>query len=798
MKIRTRIHRITFHAEDTGYTILKTKDKPQKTLVGHLQTDGKDLIDMEVLVEGEWIADKTYGKQFKFKTIKVEENEMFYFLAKVVKGLGRRLAGELMNTYSEQELEDIIENRPKELLNFKGIKKEKLKKIKESWSKHKQLKEYSKALTPFGASIVLLNKVYRHFNGAEEKAKEIQKNPYILTGVAGIGFKKADTVAIKMGIPKNSTNRIKAAIKFSLEEYTEQQGNSKIRVDLLFNVVKKILTEKNEEIYDLDINLYNKSLSELLTEQEIVVINNQEAVINFQLEENLEITTKQLYRAEKHIYDLIEHKTLTRDGIIEKNIDVWIEKKEKELGFILSQDQKDAIKMVNEGLSVFALAGYAGSGKSTISKLILDLISYGVKKEDIVCCAISGIASDRIRKTTGYNSQTIASLLIQAKKEKGINKKIILIDEASMINSKTMSQLLSNINYNTKLILVGDPAQLPPIGAGSPFSDIINLKLTNIAELVNIHRQAPDKVIASFANQIRVGKVPENFEADIYDDWKYYNVSVYNYQDLKKKYKNGEISEIEWNTIKKTNRMKIQSYIKRLVEKMEPDMKNMLKRRDFQGYIRKFQIITPIKGYELGTEELNNVIQKTINPQYQENKILKIPVFKDEKTGHIKYKEFHLFDKIVHTRNADMDCIEPENMKRYSEEGENITFQARIFNGMLGIIAKIDHETKDVFVYYPAEHIIVIYSFEEAIRLTMLAYAMTIHKTQGAEFDEVIMPITNAHFIMLNTKLLYTAITRAKNKINIVGEYYAMTGACRKLKDSERETVMQTIHSAIE
>ncbi|MFH0925930.1 MAG: AAA family ATPase [bacterium] len=758
------IKNIVYQNKENGYTVIRTTKN--ETLCGMLSEPGVNLTDAEFIAKGDWQRHKKFGNQFLFEEFKVNESDLFYFLSRIVKGVGKKLSKTLIDQYGEKGLEDTLDNNPTELIKIKGIKEKKLKKITANWNKFKDLKNLAEALVPYGASQILVNKTYRHFKEDKAIVEKIKENPYLITEVKGIGFKTADRISRDMGIAPHSHYRIRACIDFLLLNYTATQGNSCIKETVLYELLDEEIAfaDSNENKNSITVEQFKEVLTEMEKERDIQILPEEK------------ITSTYLYHAEKSIFEIAKNKGSLRTSQILLNIEGYIVSKEKEMGILFSKEQKAAIKVINEGYQFFILCGYAGTGKSVISKAILDLVSKVHHKELIMCCALSGIASDRIRKTSGYQAATLQGLLVKAEKEGGtLPYKVILIDESSMVNSEVFYRIFKAFYKDTVFILVGDPAQLPPIGAGDPFHDLIKKKVAPIVELTKIYRQSEEKVITYFANQIREARVPENYRG-MYEDFEFIDISIPNYFALKKKLK-----EEEMKKLRDENSQKILKYIIKIAKDFKKELSQFLQIKDIKNFITCFQLISPLKNGVLGTDNLNNELQNTINPQTEQQKIIDL-----------NFVKFYLFDKVIHIINQDMDCYTPQDFK--SRDRENKIQRKRIFNGMIGLLFAIDHEEELLWVFYPNDDLVVEYTFDDARELLKLAYALTIHKTQGSEFRKIIIPITFSHFIMLNNKLLYTAVTRAKEKCIIVGENYAFESACRRKDVTIRDTVISMLN----
>lgn len=777
-----KISNIIYQNQENGYIIFKTTHND--VVAGNYLDTDSDIVGAEFVAKGIYKKHKKYGEFFEFCEFDIKESELFYFLSRVVKGLGKNLANTIIAKFGEAKTIDILQNDPNQLLQIKGIKEKKLKQIVQNWHKFKELKSIADVLTPLGATNTLIHKVFTHFKNeitnSEGFIQRLKDNLYIITKVKGIGFKSADKLALKQGIKPNDTNRLKSCADYVLNKYTIEEGNSCITKDKLLELLN---IELQEDGFSLSMDMFLSLLYGLEIDEEIVIIKDK-------------ITTKYLYTAEKYIIDDLKNRvsSLSSPLLSDKKLQEYIAKKQDQMGVVFGEQQIEAITKINDGGGVFVLCGFAGSGKSTISKAILDLLveSGMYKRELIVCTALSGMASDRIRKTSGYNAMTIQSLLVknQASKNETLPYEVVLIDETSMVNSDLLYRVLKAIDKSTKLILVGDKAQLPPIGAGNPFCDIIDLNLAPQVLLSKIYRQSPDKVITLFANQIREGAVPQDFK-NKYDDFFFLTVAIPNFYQLKARVNKGEISQDEYKEYREANSNSILNTIKKSAQKIKSKLDSFYENKDLSSFLYNFQVITPMRGGILGTDSINTMLQDTLNPQNEIDKMITL--------SKIKY---HLKDKVVHTKNIDLDCMLIDDFKYISGDGEitqkveskeKLFFKKRIFNGMIGMIVKINFAEELIYVHYPNEMVIAEYSYDEASELISLAYALTIHKTQGSEYQNVVIPISFTHYNMLNNKLLYTAITRAKDKVVLIGEDYAFSATCKREDITLRETVIKSV-----
>ena len=740
MTLIGQIDRILFESEGFFIAVLKSGEKISGT---YFESDVENLKGSAITLEGHYEEHKKYGKTFKFDTIKVNQNELFFFLNKIIKGFTKKLSAVLIEHFGAEELVNILDNDIEKLLEFKGIKEKRLKKIQASWKQFRSMRRLGEFLSPYDVSPTLLTTIATAMKDVDEPCTKIKDNPYILTNINSIGFKRADELALKMGVASENEQRISSAMDYVLLNYCEAQGNSCIAKEVLFNGLDELLGFVNKQ------NLYEAALVERVAEQSIVIMKNER------------VSPARLYDAEKFLYDDFTTRAKLDSGGFVKDLESFLADTSLKLG----EQQKSAVEMINNGASLLFLVGYAGTGKSTTSKTILELLSTRYDKKEIITCALSGIAAQRISDTTGFESATIQSLLVKHEGSDKFPYSVVLIDEASMINSSLFARVMHKISKKAIVIIVGDDAQLPPIGAGNVLSDVLTLKLAPTVKLTQIYRQSEEQAITLIANQIRQAQIPEYRQK--YEDFEFVDVSIQNYYALK-----NQLSQEELKNLRDDNSQQIiAEIIHRVVASIEK-ARYRLSNKQIKEYLNYFQVITPMKGGILGSNNLNKVLQEYFNPNPK----------KCVKRGEL---EFRLMDKVVHTKNENMVSWSGEGFKEGEEANER-----RIFNGMSGLLFKIDEEEEQVFVFYPNEDVVVRYEYEELKSHLMLSYALTIHKVQGMEYDIVVIPMSFTHYIMHNTKLIYTAITRAKHKCIVIGEGGAFENACRRVDVTQRDTVL--------
>lgn len=702
-------------------------------------------------ITGSFVTQKS-EQIFKIETIELLDSNFFIFLKRNIGHFRPEILREILSIYTEEQLIDIIENDYHKLTEFKYLGTAIVKKINEKWIEQKTLYELSSPLAAFGLTDNLINRIYKYITFKKMFIKEFLDeffiNPYILTNVDLVGFKSADIIALKTGIPRDSIFRIESALLYSFNSIGDEKGDTAVNFKELVSQVKDLTEQKS--LKDTII----KDCLDILIKKELV----KELADNF-------YSLKKFYDYEEYILKFVQELRKREDKPLVNDIDNFIIKNEEELKFTLADEQKNAIELVNSGVATFALCGYAGTGKSTVSQVILNLF----KGKNVLCTAISGIATDRIRKATKQNAQIMHGILMGKVDVSNID--VLLIDESSMVNTEQFYFLLKKFEYKKdkiKIFFIGDKAQLPPIGPGNFFTDMIDLRLVPFIELKKIFRQSPDMILTTYAEQIRNGFVPTGYATGVYKDFQFITKEVPDFWNKK-----NNLDEKEFKAEKKQNQIDIRNI---LCEKYKVNVpKDYHKNVNWFDYVYSNQIITPMKQYELGVETINNDLQKLLA--------------NTEESVSFGFTKFCLYDKVVQTKNRMVETYEGLNIERAKG---SVLSKRKIFNGMLGMVIEVDKHEKQIYVVYPVENIICKYSMTDISGLN-LGYAITIHKAQGAEFHNVYIPINYAHFIMLNNKLLYTAITRAKKKVTLIGEKGAFAYACKTSDKVKRFSTIEAM-----
>lgn len=730
--------------ENSGFFIAVLKSG-EKIAAHYYESDVEHLVGAAVTLKGEWEEHRQHGRTFKTDSLLVNQNELFFFLNRVVKGFTKKLTAELIERYTQEGLIEILENDIEKLMEIKGMNAARLAKLSSGWKQFRSMRLLGEFLAPYGVTPTLLRLIATAMKGVNEPIEAIKNNPYGLMSISGIGFKKADEIARAMRVSDHDPRRIQAAMEYTLSEYCDQEGNSCIEPPLLYQKLDLLLELGDEDIYA-------EALEDRIHEDKIDLLPSKR------------VAPSRLYEAEKLLFDQFRRRGKERSQQLSDDLETFL----TEHTLTLGSQQREALEWINKGVGLLFLIGYAGTGKSTTAKALLDLLSTRIDRALIMTCALSGIASQRIRERSGYEGATIQSLLVKFESHDTMPYKVILIDEASMINSLLFARLIAKIDRDAVIIIVGDDAQLPPIGAGNPLTDAIALGLAPTVMLTQIYRQDADQAIALIANDVRQGIIPPY--RDAYKDFTFIGVDIPNRHAFKR-----SVSGTEFDEIVKTNAHNILAKVAEVTLEHLPALREKLASKKIREYLNAFQVISPMRGNALGVDNLNVILQEYCNP----NPKKKIKTHKGE---------YRLLDKVVHTKNINMPAYSPEGFKEGEEPGEK-----RVFNGMCGLIFRLDEEEELCYVFYPNEEMVVQYRYDDVSDLLSLSYALSVHKVQGMEYDSVVMVMSFSHLIMLNTKLLYTAITRAKGHCTIIGESGGFEASCRRLESTRRQTVMQEL-----
>ena len=719
LSIEGSVEKIIYQNEENGYTVCEifTPSDEIFTLVGNMPylSEGETVSAL-----GSWVNHATFGKQFKVefyeKQLPATETAILKYLASgAVRGIGKVTARRIVSQFGADSFE-VIEHNPQWLSEIPGISPKKAEQISASFAAQFGMRNVMMFCREyFGPTTAV--RIYKKWgNGAVER---IKLNPYILCGeIYGVGFEKADAIAKDLGMKKNAPERIAMGLKYVLMHNAASNGHSFLPLDKLCAVAKRLLSCEMNEIED--------EAAALETRGEIVCVRHEGMKCAY---------LRDYYEAEKYTAEKLCALDRAGKNLGEDNVLSLISMVERESNMEYAVLQKRAICQAASN-GVFILTGGPGTGKTTVVRAIIRVFdAMGLR---IALAAPTGRAAKRMSQSAGEEAKTVHRLLEMEygaedklrfrKNEKDqLEDDVIIIDEASMLDLMLTDALLKAIKPGARLILIGDVNQLPPVGAGHVFDDIIKSDRFATVELTHIFRQAQESLIVTNAHAVNHGE-----------------------------YMNLESKSGDFFFLPRQEDAQTAATIAELCKKRLPKSYGLTV---FDG----IQVITPSRKGDAGTEMLNSALQSVINPPARG---------KAEK----KVRDFTLRegDKVMQIKN------------NYDIEwNKNGTQGFGIFNGDIGVIKKIDLSEELITVDF--EDKICEYDYTMLDELE-LAYAITVHKSQGSEYPIVIMPLYRYTPKLLTRNLLYTAITRAQSIVILVGN----GEVAKAMVDNNRQTKRYT------
>lgn len=722
------IDHIIFRNEDNGYTVMVLKgvsEEDELTCVGSFPvvTQGAS-----VELEGNFTQHPVYGKQFQAVrlTEKMPEDALAmerYLGSGAIKGIGAALAGRIVRHFGDDTFQ-IVENEPERLSEVKGISEKKAREIAMQIAEKSDMRKAMMFLQKYGISLNLGAKIYQKYGDSVYSV--LQENPYRLADdISGVGFKIADEIAYRIGIHTDSDYRIKSGMVYTLLQATGE-GHVYLPKDELF--------QRASELLGVDSSYMEKHLVDLAMDRKIVQKEQGDQILIYPAQYYyLELNTARMLR-ELDIFCPEDEK------IVERRI-VQIE---KETGTVLDEMQKKAVQEA-AGHGLLILTGGPGTGKTTTINAIIRY--FEGEGAEIRLAAPTGRAAKRMTEATGYEAQTIHRLLelsgmpeddregqpihFERNAENPLETDVIIIDEMSMVDIHLIHSLLMAVTAGTRLILVGDENQLPSVGPGNVLRDIIRSGQFPVVELKKIFRQASESDIVVNAHKINKGEQVEisNKSRDFFF-LKRYDADI---------------------------------IIRVVIALIQEKLPKYVEAKPFE-----IQVLTPMRKGLLGVERLNQILQRYLNPPDASKK--------EKEIGQGLFREG---DKVMQVRNNYQ--LEWEIRGRY---GIPIEKGVGVFNGDTGIIKTINEFAETAEVEFEdgrwAE-----YSFKQLDELE-LAYAVTIHKSQGSEYPAVIIPLLSGPRMLMNRNLLYTAVTRARKCVTVVGSEETFRDMIRNEKQQRR------------
>ena len=705
------IDHIIFRNEDNGYTVMVlkgVKDEDELTCVGTFPviTQGAS-----IEAEGSFIQHPVYGKQFQAVrlTEKMPEDAMAmerYLGSGAIKGIGAALAGRIVRHFGSDTLR-IVEEEPERLAEIKGISEKKAHEIAIQIAEKSEMRKVMMFLQKYGISLNLGAKIYQKYGDSVYSV--LQENPYRLADdISGVGFKIADEIAYRIGIHTDSDYRIKSGLSYTL---LQAGGEGHVYLP------KEELFKRAEQLLGVDASYMEKHLVDLSMERKII-----------QKEEKGQVL---VYPAQYYYLELNTARMLRELDIDcpedEERVERRISQIQKETGTVLDEMQEKAVKEA-AGHGLLVLTGGPGTGKTTtINAIIRFFESEGA---ELRLAAPTGRAAKRMTEATGYEAQTIHRMLeltgmpeddregqpvhFERNAENPLEADVIIIDEMSMVDIHLMHSLLMAVTAGTRLILVGDENQLPSVGPGNVLRDIIRSGQFPVVELTKIFRQASESDIVVNAHKINRGEQVEiNNKSRDFFFLKRYDADI---------------------------------IIRVVIALIQEKLPKYVEAKQFE-----IQVLTPMRKGLLGVERLNQILQRYLNPPD--------PSKKEKEIGQGLFREG---DKVMQIRNNYQ--LEWEVRGRY---GIPVDKGVGVFNGDTGIIRMINEFAELAEVEFEDGRYAQ-YTFKQLDELE-LAYAVTIHKSQGSEYPAVIIPILSGPRMLMNRNLLYTAVTRARKCVTVVG-----------------------------
>lgn len=701
------VEHIVFRNEDNGYTVFHLNNEDgEVTCVGNFNY----IAEGECLeLQGEYVMHSSYGLQLSVSSCKVKEPEDLMSIEKYLgSGAIKGLGAALAGRIVRRFKEDtfrIIEEEPERLVEIKGISERKAREIAEQVETKKDMRKAMIYLQKYGISTTLAAKIFKQYG--QKIYHVLEENPYQLADdVQGVGFKTADEIAMRIGIHTDSDYRIRSGIFYALLQAVAE-GH--------IYLPQEVLLRRTGALLEVDIQDIQKYLMDLSIEKKIIL--KQE-------EEEIRVYPSNYYYMElntaKMLHDLNVHADMDEEFVSKR-----IRLIEEDAELALDEMQRQAVvEAVRHGILV--LTGGPGTGKTTTINAMIQY--FGSQGLDIFLAAPTGRAAKRMTEATGYEAQTIHRLLevngnpeendgrsgFTRDEENPLEADIIIIDEVSMVDLPLMHALLRAIVPGTRVILVGDGNQLPSVGPGSVLKDILESERFPTVRLTKIFRQATESDIVMNAHKINRGEpvILDNKSRDFFF--------------LKRQDANAIISVV------------IALIKKKLPKYVEAD-------------IYDIQVLTPMRKGLLGVERLNRILQEYLNPP-------------DKKKVEKEYgdKLFREGDKVMQIRNNYQ--LEWEIATKF---GLVVDKGVGIFNGDMGIITNINSYNETLEVEYDEKRRVT-YPFQLLDELE-LAYAITIHKAQGSEYPAVVIPLLPGPRQLYHRNLLYTAVTRAKKCVTLVG-----------------------------
>ncbi len=734
-KLAGYVEHIIYRNADNGYTVLNlVNGEDEITCVGIFSAiaEGEN-----IEATGDYTEHPTYGVQFKVESFEEkapEDKEAIerYLGSGAIKGIGLALAARIVRRFQEDTFR-IIEEEPERLAEIKGISERKAMEIASQVNEKRDLRQAMIFLQQYGIKMNLAVKVYQAYG--QDVYGIIKENPYRLADdIEGVGFRTADEIAARVGIRMDSDFRIRSGILYALLQATAE-GHTYLP--------ERELTERAARLLEVGTEQIEKQYMDLAIERKII-LKQPEGAGDMQAQ----VYAASFYYMEANTAVMLKQLNVGYD-VPEIELKQRIRSIEKQTGMVLDEHQAAAVReAVRNGLLV--ITGGPGTGKTTTINTIIKY--FELEGLDIFLAAPTGRAAKRMSETTGFEARTIHRMLelnggmegaggFERNEQNPLEADVIIVDEMSMVDISLMHSLLKAVAVGTRLILVGDVNQLPSVGPGSVLRDIIDSHVCNVVMLTKIFRQASTSDIIVNAHKINHGEevVLDNKSMDFF---------------FLKRYD----ADVIINVVLQLIGQKLPKF----VEATPFDI----------------QVLTPMRKGLLGVERLNGILQRYLNPPAADKA--------EKEYGEILFREG---DKVMQTKN---NYQLPWEIR--TKFGLTVDKGLGVFNGDMGIIRRINDFAEMMLIEFD-EGRMVEYPYKLLDELE-LAYAITIHKSQGSEYPAVVMPLLSGPSMLMNRNLLYTAVTRARRCVTLVGNdatFYQMvrntsqqkrySGLCDRLRE---------------
>lgn len=721
LRLTGSIEHVIYANEDNGFAIcdLGTESGDLITITGTLPYVGEG---DSVTVYGKWVHNPKYGRQFRVETCErqmpADANSMLRYLASgAIKGIGPKIAQRIVDEFGDETF-DVIEHHPEWLANVSGISRKSAKSIGADFAEKAGIRSAMMFFRDFfGAAATV--RIYKRYGGnAVELAK---KNPYRLCEeIEGIGFERADRMARDLGLATDSEDRICSGICYLLSSNAQANGHVCLPRDKTVQGAARLL--------GVDETAVNDALELLLAREKV----HAERLGGIEL-----LYDKKQYENEKYIATKLLLLDRVCPAMETANIGAFIDREQAETGVRYADLQRRAISDALEN-GVMLLTGGPGTGKTTVVRALLHIFSsMGLK---IALTAPTGRAAKRLSESTSCEARTIHRLLEYGGEESGgrgrfmrdesnlLEENVLIVDEASMVDSLLMGALLRAVKPGSRLVLIGDADQLPSVGAGNVLRDLIDSGRFATVRLTEIFRQAQKSLIVTNAHAINRGELPR---LDVKDN--------------------------DFFFMPRSEDASITATVAQLCGVRLPRTYGAMATTGTQ-------VIVPSRKGEAGTEHLNVVLQATLNPPSPEKR--------EHRFREITYREG---DRVMQVRNNyDMEW-----------ERDNGMTGAGIFNGDVGVIESIDPTDSNMRIRFEDRTVTYEFSLLEDLEP---AYAVTVHKSQGCEYPIVILPLGNVPPMLRSRNLLYTAVTRAQCIVIVVGREDVLADMVRNNRQTMRYT----------